>query len=63
MNTKLENFVKYSLEHPEQRFWEALKSWSGVNAIYTSEKPIDRYDWAISPFTKHGYMEDEKDGE
>lgn len=34
--TKLESFVKYCAEHPEQRFWQALRNWAGVNFILFS---------------------------
>lgn len=30
----LENFTKFCNEHPELRFWQALKTWSKVDVIY-----------------------------
>ena len=32
----LADFVKYCDKHPEQRFWQALRNWLGVNFIFTS---------------------------
>lgn len=37
---KLKSFVKYCKEHPEQRFWQALRNWANVGFIYTSDSPI-----------------------
>lgn len=27
---QLDDFVKYGEKHPEQRFWQLLRNWSGV---------------------------------
>jgi hypothetical protein len=32
----LSSFVDYCLEHPEERFWQALRNWSGSNFILAS---------------------------
>jgi hypothetical protein len=29
----LEDFTAYCLEHPTERFWQALRNWSGQNYI------------------------------
>lgn len=29
----LQSFVAYCDEHPEQRFWQALRNWSGVSFV------------------------------
>ena len=29
----LSDFIRYCIEHQEQRFWQALKSWSGADSI------------------------------
>lgn len=29
------SFVKYCVEHPEERFWQALRNWSQYAAILT----------------------------
>ncbi len=29
----LSSFIKYCVTHPEERFWQALKNWSGYYAI------------------------------
>lgn len=36
---KLEGFVKYCQENPEQRFWQALRNWSNYCFIYGSNTP------------------------
>lgn len=36
----LESFVAYCQTNPQLRFWQALRSWSGVNFIYASDKLI-----------------------
>jgi hypothetical protein len=33
----LDSFVKYCNKHPEQRFWQALRNWVGVNFIFVSQ--------------------------
>ena len=32
-NTKIQSFIKYCLEHPEERFWQALRNWSKYDFI------------------------------
>lgn len=29
----LDDFVRYCDDHPEQRFWQALRNWSGFHFI------------------------------
>lgn len=50
----LRSFVKYCILHPEQRFWQALKNWSGAPKIYAAlpapwfdapEDIVDTYEW------------------
>lgn len=31
------SFNEYLLRHPEERFWQALRNWSGFPFIYVSE--------------------------
>jgi len=33
----LESFVRYCQEHPDQRFWQALRNWSGYPFILGSD--------------------------
>lgn len=33
----LDEFVKYCEEHPELRFWQALRGWSGADYIMQGE--------------------------
>jgi len=32
------DFIRYCGKHPEQRFWQALRNWSGVKYIYISNE-------------------------
>lgn len=32
--THLSSFTVYCRNHPEQRFWQALRNWSGYRFIY-----------------------------
>ena len=34
----LNSFIKYCKEHPHERFWQALRNWSGFHFIYGSNK-------------------------
>lgn len=45
----LASFVVYCLSHPQLRFWQALRNWSGYHSIVASDadifgvnEPIDR---------------------
>jgi len=40
----LASFNKYCQNHPEQRFWQALKSWSGYHFIYGSYDFPDNFE-------------------
>jgi len=31
------SFTQYLMEHPEQRFWQALRNWAGVGFVYTQK--------------------------
>lgn len=33
---QLESFIAYCKAHPEERFWQSLRNWSGYNFIYGS---------------------------
>lgn len=33
----LQSFAKYMMEHPTQRFWQALRNWSDTNFIFMSD--------------------------
>jgi len=46
----LMNFLSYCHDHPRERFWQALRNWSGAYAIrYSSQKvglaDVDTYYW------------------
>lgn len=35
----LTSFVLYCSEHPEERFWQALRNWCGHNFILVNSRP------------------------
>jgi hypothetical protein len=35
---KLVEFIEYCLNHPEERFWQALRNWSGANFVLMGER-------------------------
>lgn len=43
-NELLKSFTEYCEQHPEQRFWQALRNWSEYNFIYGSNKLIEHPD-------------------
>lgn len=45
----LKDFVKYCEDNPEQRFWQALRNWSGQPFILTAQK-IDHGDFGQDGF-------------
>jgi hypothetical protein len=38
---KLLSFIEYCLEHPEERFWQALRNWAKVDFIFTHKGSLD----------------------
>lgn len=36
----LADFIKYCNEHPDQRFWQALRNWSTYPFVYVSDNLI-----------------------
>jgi len=49
----LNSFTKYCQDHPEQRFWQALRNWSKYKFIYGSMKPDN-----MSNIMSDEYLED-----
>lgn len=47
MNNKntevLADFLNYCNQHPEQRFWQALRNWSGFQYLYKAEYHAPHY--------------------
>ena len=35
-NKTIQSFIDYADAHPEQRFWQVLRNWSGYNFIFGS---------------------------
>lgn len=40
----LTDFVRYCREHPEERFWQALRNFSGYPFLYVSSIPSYGFD-------------------
>lgn len=60
----LDSFLRYCLEHPEQRFWQQLRNWSGAKFVLVAEDyDLENNYWKgvrdtfffNGKFTKHGY--------
>lgn len=47
----LESFVEYCHAHPTERFWQALRNWSGWAFVYVGDEQdpmgcvYDTFDW------------------
>lgn len=38
----LSSFIRYCVNHPQERFWQALRNWSDYNFILASDiAPVD----------------------
>ena len=33
------DFIKYCVNHPDERFWQALRNWSGFHYIFSCRVP------------------------
>jgi hypothetical protein len=44
---ELSSFIKHCKEHPDERFWQAIRNWSGYSAIYAEGITglIDTFSW------------------
>lgn len=56
-NKILEDFIKYCKEHPQERFWQALRNWVGYNFIITTNS--DR--WMTDTFFQDTFYWEGKD--
>lgn len=45
------DFMKYAVSHPEERFYQALRNWSGHNFILFSDS-MDA--WDMDELSKYG---------
>jgi len=47
----LDEFTKYAEEHPEERFWQVLRNFSGYPFIYAgTDKPDKLPEWLTDTF-------------
>ena len=55
MNKTLKSFLEYYKKNPHQRFWQALRNWSGYNFILRT----DTSKWRCDPTIQDTfYIED-----
>ena len=54
---KLDSFVAYCVAHPEERFWQSLRNWSGYSFIYATNMLLDRNDAKEAEFEDTFYIE------
>lgn len=52
----LRSFIAYCVSHPDQRFWQALRNWSGHNFIYVGSHAIHEYMLMRVPGNGTGYL-------
>jgi len=59
----LAEFSRFCERHPEQRFWQALRNWSGQGFIYASQHgPLVLDIKAIGRYMYDTFFWEEKDG-
>jgi hypothetical protein len=39
----LEEFTRYCEEHPQERFWQALRNWTGYSFILVTNQPVENW--------------------
>lgn len=54
---KLNSFIDYCRKHPEERFWQALRNWSGYSFILAVKKGVPfRLKANDSPFSHESML-------
>lgn len=56
-STKLAVFREYCRKHPEERFWQALRNWSGKARILASDQKILGADYPLGDLEDTFYWE------
>jgi len=41
----LQDFAEYCVNHPDERFWQALRNWSGYSYVGVKEIVADGKEW------------------
>jgi hypothetical protein len=54
----LEDFVAYCAAHADERFWQALRNWSGDNFIYASEHQAQEFENPEDSMTVYEHLEE-----
>lgn len=44
------SFLTYVVTHREERFWQALRNWAGINFLYRSDKLLEEGGKAVDTF-------------
>ena len=52
------DFARYCDEHPEERFWQALRNWSGWSFIFGADG--DTYEQAMDRLKETFYLDGKK---
>lgn len=55
--TTLDSFIAYCKEHPEDRFWQALRNWSRWKFILVSNAPYYELDFTDGSLRDTFYWE------
>lgn len=56
----LEDFIAYCEAHPDERFWQALRNWAGVNFIIKADA---LYDFGAIEGTEDTFYWEKKNGQ
>ncbi len=58
--TLLKDFTRYIHDHPKERFWQALRNWSGESFIYASNTSEIELPPEINMYCKDTFFFEEK---
>lgn len=56
----LASFIQYCTDHPEERFWQALRNWAGVNYILVAKTMLTGPEWGWSDIQDTFYWGENK---
>lgn len=58
----LNSFIDYCINHPDQRFWQALRNWSGYYFIYAASHMFSD-EGLVDTFYLEGRRHDEREND
>jgi len=55
------SFIAYCIQHPEERFWQALKNWSGYECVFVGKcnPPYQKWEIQYDTFNWEGKRHDD----